>query len=267
MITFPASVDYPSGDSLGRRVGGPANDMNSSQLDPSSAASLPTSSSAPFLAQAVAVARKDLRTEMRTGEVATVIVPFGAVALLLIPLAVGTDLPLLERIGTGMYWVIVLLFGVLVSIRRSAAEETAQNDLLLLLGSDPAAVFAGHAVATGILLLAFEVLLGPVAIALYNPEISGWPWFLVLLPLVTAGLAVLGTLAAAVGTSDTASPALVPLLVIPLAIPVLLGASQTVEGLVLDRSIMLWILSLVVMDLVLAVAGVLTARPLQEAGQ
>jgi heme exporter protein B len=222
---------------------------------------------APFWDQALAVARKDLRTELRSREVVTVILPFGAVALLLIPLAIGTDLPLLERIGTGMYWVIVLLFGVLVSIRRSAHEEPAQADLLMLLGSDPAAVFTGRALATGVLLLAFEVLLAPVALALYDPEIRGWPWLLLLLPLVTAGLAVLGTLAAAVGNSDSASPALVPLLVIPLAIPVLLGATQVVERLVMDQSIIVWVLSLVVMDLALAVAGVLTARPLQEAAQ
>lgn len=241
---------------------GPTNDPARPGASP-----VPDPPGAPFFAQAMAVARRDLQTEMRTGEVVTVIVPFGAVALLLVPLAVGTDLPLLERIGTGMYWVIVLLFGVLVSIRRSANEEPAQNDLLLLLGSDPAAVFTGHALATGLLLLAFEVMLGPVAIAFYDPVISGWPWLILLLPLVATGLALLGTLAAAVGTSESASNALVPLLVIPLAIPILLGATQTLQGLALDRSIMTWILSVVVMDLVLAVAGVLTARPVQEAAQ
>jgi len=44
-----------------------------------------------FWRQAMAVARKDLTMERRTGEVLLVTAPFGAVALLLIPLAVGTE--------------------------------------------------------------------------------------------------------------------------------------------------------------------------------
>jgi hypothetical protein len=45
----------------------------------------------------------------------------------------------------------------------------------------------------------------------------------------------------------------------------LLAASQIIEGLRIDATILGWLLLLVVMDLLLAVAGVLSARPLQEA--
>ena len=38
------------------------------------------------------VARRDLLRERRSGEVVWVTLPFGAIALLLIPLAVGTDM-------------------------------------------------------------------------------------------------------------------------------------------------------------------------------
>ncbi len=113
-----------------------------------------------FWRQALAVARKDLMMERRTGEVLLVTVPFGAVALLLTPLAVGTDQPLLTRIGAGMYWVVVLLFGILVAIRQSATDDQPQRDLLGLLGIDPAARFAGQAGATLAMVLLFELLLG-----------------------------------------------------------------------------------------------------------
>ncbi|MCJ7724804.1 MAG: heme exporter protein CcmB [Acidimicrobiia bacterium] len=219
-----------------------------------------------FWNQAREMARKDLRTEVRTGEVFLITIPFGAVALMLIPLAVGTDTPLLRNIGPGMFWVVVLLFGVLVATRQSGVEDTPQQDLLSLLGIDPAAQFTGRAGATTLLLLAFELVLGPVALALYDPQPKGWPWIALLVPLVAIGLGLLGTLAATIASS-IASSALVPLLVAPLSVPILLAATQTMDGLRYGNTILGWILLLVTMDLLLAVAGVLSARPLQEASR
>ena len=185
---------------------------------------------------------------------------------MLIPLAVGTDTPLLRDIGSGMYWVVVLLFGVLVATRQSGIEGRPQQDLLSLLGIDPAAQFVGRAGATTILLLAFELVLGPVAIALYASQLKGWAWIALLVPLVAIGLGLLGTLAATIAES-IASSALVPLLVAPLSVPILLAASQTMDGLRFGNTIVGWILLLLTMDLLLAVAGVLSARPLQEASR
>ena len=218
-----------------------------------------------FWRQAMAVARKDLAMERRTGEVLLVTAPFGAVALLLIPLAVGTDQPLLTRIGPGMYWVVVLLFGILVAVRQSAHDGQPQRDLLGLLGIDPAARFTGQAGATMALLLVFEVVLGPIAAAMYSPSTRGWLWLIVLIPLVAVGLALLGTLAGWLTQSVAAGPALVPLLVAPLSIPLLLGATQTLEGLRLGESILGWVLLVLALDLALAIAGVLSSRPLEEA--
>ncbi len=217
-----------------------------------------------FWTQAAIIARKDLRTEWRRGEVVAVTIPFGAIALMLIPFAVGVDVPLLRRIGPGIYWSVVLLFGMLVALRQSAADAEAQRDLLGMLGIDPAARYVGQAGANTILLLAFEALLLPVALALYDARITGWPWLFVLIPLVAGGLGQLGTLAGGVVIRARSGAALVPLLVAPLAIPLLLGATQALEGLRLSESILGWILLLVTMNLILAIAGVTTARPLQE---
>ena len=117
--------------------------------------------------------------------------------------------------------------------------------------------------ATGVLLLCFEVVLGPVAIALYDIQVEGWPWVIALVPLVATGLALLGTLAGMLAANQS-STALVPLLVAPMAVPMLLAASQVMDGLRVDATIVGWLLLLIAMDLLLAVAGVVSARPLQE---
>lgn len=217
-----------------------------------------------FWRQALEVARKDLLVETRTAEVLLMTAPFGAAALIFIPLAIGTDAPLLSELGAGMYWIVVLLFGVLVILRKSAVDGPPQRDVVRLLGLDPAARFAGGTLATGVLLLAFEALLAPVVIALYNPDVHGWAWLPIILPLVAAGLALLGTIAAAVTTSLGTRTSLTPLLIVPLALPLLLGATQALEALRLGRGILPWLVLLAAVDLALAVSGVLAARPLEE---
>jgi heme exporter protein B len=214
--------------------------------------------------QAVAIAKRDLLRERRVGEVAWVTVPFAAVALLLVPLAIGTDQPTLERIGPGLFWAVVLLFGVLIAIRRSAIETLAQRDLVALLGLDPAAAIIGKALSSGLLLLGFEVVVGAVAVALYNIDLARWPWMLIVVPGAALGLALLGTLAAAVTNSLSAGPALVPFLVAPLAVPLLLAATESLDALRPADSILPWVLLMVAADLALLIAGVLAARPLQE---
>ena len=217
-----------------------------------------------FWRQAMAVARRDLERERHAGEVAWVTIPFGAIALMLVPLAVGINQDVLSRIGTGMLFVVVMLFGVLTAIRRTNIETPSQRDAIALLGIDPVAEFAGKTAASAIVLLVFEVVMGAVAVALYGLDISSWWWMILVLPLTAVGLAELGTISGAIAASVQAGPALVPLLVTPLAIPLLLGATQTVGELEPDGGILSWLVLMAIVVLVLAIVGVLTARPLQE---
>lgn len=217
-----------------------------------------------FWAQAFAIARRDLDRERRSGEVAWVTIPFGAIALLLVPLAVGINQDILARIGTGMLFVIVMLFGVLTAVRRTNIETPAQRDAIALLGVDPAAEYVGKAMATALLLLAFELVMGAVTVALYGLDLSGWEWMPVVMPLTAIGLAELATLSGAIASSINAGPALVPLLVTPLAVPLLLGATQTVVSVDRDGGNLSWLTLMAIVVLVLAIVGVVTARPLQE---
>jgi heme exporter protein B len=136
--------------------------------------------------------------------------------------------------------------------------------MLALTGVDPAASFVGSAFANFLLLVVFEVVLGTLTIILYDISLTGWAWIPLILVLVAAGLALLGTLAGAIVATGQSTSALVPFIVAPLSVPILIAATQSFEGLRLGHSILTWVLMLVVVALVLAIAGVLAARPLQE---
>ncbi len=214
--------------------------------------------------QARAVAGLDLLRERRRGEVLWVTLPFGAIAVLMFPLAIGIDAPMLRRIGPGLFWVVVLLFGVLVTVRRTAIESPAERDLSARLGIDPAASFIGRVVSAALLLVIFEVVVGAVAVALYDLDLANWRWLLVIIPAMALGLGLLGTIAGAI-SAGRGGGALVPFLVAPLAVPLLLGATQALDdGLTARDGILAWTLLIVLVDIALAIVGVLTARPLQE---
>ena len=214
--------------------------------------------------QLTEIARTAVQVELRAGEALLMTLPFGAVALMLVPLAVGADLPLLRQLGPGLYWVVVLLFGVLVTLRQSAALGPAQRDLLRLSGVDPSVRALGSVLASTVLLLAVEAALAPVAVILYDPDPAGWPWLLAMVPLVAVGLASLGALADGLASGLAERTTLGPLLAVPLALPLLVGATQTSEAVRYGRSPWPWLLLAVTVDLMVLSAVVLSARTLEE---
>lgn len=211
------------------------------------------------------IARKNLAVDRRTGEALLVTAPFGAVALWITPMAVGTDLPLLRQVGPGMFWVVVLLFGSLVALRNSAVDTPAQAGMLTLAGVPGAVRLLGTAAASFVLLVVFELALLPVAVALFDMPWQGWGWMLAMVPVVAAGLAVLGTVAHGLLYSEAQRMTIGPLLTVPLSVPLLLGATQTSEAVALGRSPAPWLTLTLLVVLVLFLALLFVGRVLDGA--
>lgn len=216
------------------------------------------------LTRCLVLAGKDLRLERRSGEALLVIAPFGAVALLLAPLAVGIDTPRLAELGPALYWLVVLLFGVLVTMRGSAVDGPAQRAMLALTGVGPRVLLAGRTLGNAVLLLGFELLLAPVAVLLYNPDLTGWPWLVPVLVLVAIGLAVLGAVADALAAGLAGRGTLGPLLTAPVAVPLLLGATGVLNAARYGRPPWPWLLLVVTVDLVAALLAAWCAAHLED---
>jgi heme exporter protein B len=222
-----------------------------------------------FWGQAIEIARADLRVERRVGDVLRLIIPFGVVGLLVFPLGLGVDLASISRIGPAVFWAIAVLFGMQVALRQAAEDRPERRDLYALLGVDPAARFVGRSISGSVLMLGFMLTLAVATFLLYSPRLpSGWPVPAgVAILLAAIGLTELGTLAGEVTAGLRNRTALASLIVAPLAIPLVLGGSQTLESLTRDTGILPWLLLLVAADLGLAVAGVGLARPIEEASR
>jgi heme exporter protein B len=221
-----------------------------------------------FWGQVIEFARRDLVAERRTGEVVAIVMPFGAVALMTLPFALTIDSALLSRVGPAMFWVVSLLFAMQIALRHSAADRPEHRAMLSLLGIDPFARLIGRAASSSLLVGLFMAVMFPLMVVFYSPDLPpGWPSALLPAALAALGLSLVGTLAAEVTAGLSGRTMLAPLIVAPLAIPLLVGGSQALESLPDNGGILPWTLLVAATDLALAVAGAVVARPLEEAAR
>lgn len=215
-------------------------------------------------AQITALVHADLRAEWRSGEVVWTTVPFAATGLLVIALAVGADAPLLRRIGAGLYWAVVVLLGSLIPLRQTSHDAPARRDLLRLLGIDPVVSYLSRTASTAVLIAVLEMVLAPVVVVLYDLTLQAALASAAAGLAVAVGLAALGTLAADLTTMPGPRTSLVPLIIAPLAVPLVLAAVQVHEGATYGTSPLGWLLIALIVAVVAVLAGVLAARHLQE---
>jgi heme exporter protein B len=176
---------------------------------------------------ALLVAGKDLRIELRSRVATNQIAPFALLVLVLFAFALDNDRGVLTAAAGGLYWV-AILFSALLAVQRSAAIESADGarDQLRLSGLDPAGIFLGKAAAVAAQLIALEVLLAAGIVILYNATIEGVVLVVLTNVFATAGLAAAGTLYGSLAAGLKVRETLLPLLLLPVAAPLLLGATE-----------------------------------------
>jgi heme exporter protein B len=211
-----------------------------------------------------------LLVERRAGETFGLVLPFALAALITIPLAVGIDRPTISRLGLPAFWVVTLLFGMQIAWRQTEADHSVR-DQIRLSGIDPAAGFAGRAIANFALLIGFMLVSLLLAILLYSPPaIERWLAFAIALVFFAIGLSVISTLIADLTLGLSARAGLAPLLVAPLSLPLLFAGAQVGELASAEAAnsrpggILAWLLVLGLVDLIGVIAGVVSARPLEE---
>jgi heme exporter protein B len=183
-----------------------------------------------LLADATLVAGKDLRLELRSRVALTQVVPFAALVLLLFAFALDVDGETLRLATPGLFWVTVLLSGLLATQRAFAVEAAdGTRDMLRMAGLDPAGIFLGKGSAIAAQLLVLEVLLlGGVAL-LYGTELTGAALLAASSLLATLGIAATGTLYGALAAGLRVRETLLPLLLLPVLAPVLIAATSCFE--------------------------------------
>jgi heme exporter protein B len=183
-----------------------------------------------------ALIRKDLRLELRTRESVPAMALFSIATFVLFHF--GLDARSLDGdLAAGVLWV-TLLFAAVLAINRLFVAEREEGgfDGFLLAPVDRTAMLFAKATVLFCFLVALEIVAVPAfAILLLGPSpFGGLPGLALMLLLADAGLAIVGTLVAALAVQTRAREVIVPLLALPLAIPVVIAAARGTAPLFLE---------------------------------
>jgi heme exporter protein B len=172
-----------------------------------------------YLADVAALARKDLRLELRARDTLPAMLLFVLATFAIFHFALPSGAS--DKAADGLLWV-AIVFTALLGIGRAFVPEREQRviDALVLAPCDRSAIWLAKALATCAFLVAAEVVALPVFAAFFHgldaATIGG-------VALADVGICAVGTLLGAMATASRARDLLLPLLFLPLAIPIVVG--------------------------------------------
>jgi len=188
----------------------------------------------PGLATTVgALLRKELRVELRTLESVPAMSLFAVSTFVLFHFGLNrasVDGDLAAGILT-----VTILFAAILGINRLfvADEEQGGFDAFLLAPVDRSALLVAKALALGLYLLAVEIVaVAAFGLLLLRPPLTqALPELAGVLVLADVGIAVIGTLVAALAVRTRARDLIGPLLALPLLVPVALACARALTPL------------------------------------
>jgi len=172
-----------------------------------------------------ALIRKDLLLQRRTPEAVPAMVLFSIGTFVLFHFALD-EREVSGNLASGILWV-TLLFAAVLGINRLFVSEREEGgfDGFLLAPVDRTSMLVAKTTVLFLFLCAVEVfVLAAFAILLLGPALR--LELVVVLLLANAGIAVIGTLVAALAIQTRARDLLVPLLALPLSVPLVIAAAR-----------------------------------------
>jgi heme exporter protein B len=182
-----------------------------------------------YLADVAALARKDLRLELRARDTLPAMLLFVLSTLVVFHFALPGSAA--DEAAYGLLWV-ALVFTALLGLARAWVPEREGSALdgLLLAPCDRSAIWLGKSVAALAFLLAAELVALPAFALFFAPldatAIAG-------VVLANLGICAVGSLLSAMATASRTRELVLPLVFLPLSIPLVVGgvgASISPEG-------------------------------------
>ncbi len=213
------------------------------------------------LAAVFAIVRKDLAAELHTREMVNAMFVFAVLTLLIFSFALDLRGATARAAAPGVLWTAVAFAGTL-GLSRSLAREEQSGAIegLLLAPVDRVTLFFGKALGNLLLMLFVEGVLLLLGSVLFDVPLLQ-PAVLLVMVLGTVGYAAVGTLLAAMAVNTRAREVLLPILLLPLAIPLFIGAVRATGGLLEGlglAEVNPWLRLVVVYDLLMVAVSMVT---------
>lgn len=175
---------------------------------------------------------KDGLSELRSRENISSMFFFALLTIFIFNFSLPLDQRVAQTLAPGLIWIAFSFTGVIGLGRSFLAER--DNDCLEALLNAPVpkgALYLGKLLGNFLFMLTAEVLLFPFFILFFNLEVHANPGLLLLVFILgTLGMAALGTLFSAMMVQVRAREVMFPILMLPLAVPVMIAAVQATAG-------------------------------------
>lgn len=185
-----------------------------------------------FFKATMAIVQKDLAAELRSRELLSAMLVFSMLVILIFNFALELDVKVRQSVTAGVLWTTFAFAGTL-GLNRSMAVEKDRGclDGLLLAPVDRAAIYFGKAISNLAFMLIVEAIVLPLYALLYNEVRIFQPSFLGVILLGSIGYIAVGTLLSAMSVQTRTRDVLLPILLFPVAVPVLLASVKASSGL------------------------------------
>lgn len=183
---------------------------------------------------AVALAAKDVRTELRTRTALASALALGAIGILLAALAIGPSPDRLRALAPALTWLAFLYAAIAVGDRLDGVDraDDAFSAMWLVL-EDRRAIYLGRVLALTILLSALLLALWALSLIVLDVQVGLEVGALALILVVSAAAVSAGTsLVLATASGARGRALLLPIVLLPILIPTLVASVQSTESLV-----------------------------------
>jgi heme exporter protein B len=190
-----------------------------------------------LLSNSAVLLGKELRTEFRSRELLTTTVVFILAIVVLFSFTFDPSVSESRRFGPGLLW-LAFLFAASLMLQSGFLREQNNDTLsaLRLSVSDPFAIFLAKLIANAIFLLLTEMLLLPIFAILYNVHILAvFPQLVLVFFLGSVGVAIPGTAFSAISAQARMRELMLPVLLLPLLTPVLIGSTEATAALLAEK--------------------------------
>lgn len=168
---------------------------------------------------------KELLAEWRSKDAIFTMFFFSVTSLLIFNFSLDLSPIDKEAVLPGILWV-TFVFAALLGLNRSFQREKEQSSIegLMMAPMPRSAIYLSKMIGNYLFLLTIELFALPVMIGLFNVSL---PWVIIPLLLAgTLGLSAIGTIFAAMASNTRLRDVLLPLMLLPVMIPLLIGAVQ-----------------------------------------
>lgn len=211
-----------------------------------------------YLGYVFTVVKKDLLYEVRSKEIVLSILVFSLLSIVTFNFAFDPTPRIIALVVPGILWV-SLSFGAILGFNRAFSLENETDGFAgtLMTPITKDALFLAKSLSNFIFLVAAEIFLIPVIIAFFDVKIDLMT-LLCISFLTLLGLSFVGCVFGSLSVNTRASEVMLPVLFIPVIIPLLLGATQSTQTMLVGGGLQEssnWIGLMAVFDITYLIVG------------